>query len=79
MRIKIKSHGDKVTDFYDKEIPKVDSNHACLAVISLYFTLRGELLSTNVFKKCKYIEKNVIRHINYNLSDFSSPDESDEE
>ena len=28
---------------------------------------------------CKYIEKKVIRHVNDNLSDFSSFDESDEE
>ena len=35
MKSKIKSHGDEVTDFYNKEIPKVDSNHNCLAVISL--------------------------------------------
>ena len=34
-KTKIKSHGDKVTDFYDKKIPKVDSNHTCLAVICL--------------------------------------------
>ena len=34
-KTKIKSHDDKVTDFYDKEIPKVDSNHTCLAVINL--------------------------------------------
>ena len=26
---------EKVTDFYDKEIPKVDSNHTYLAVVSL--------------------------------------------
>ena len=31
----IKSHGEEVTDFYDKEIPKVGSNHTCLALISL--------------------------------------------
>ena len=31
----LKFHGKKVTDFYDKEIPKVDCNHTCLAVISL--------------------------------------------
>ena len=30
-------------------------------------------------KGCKYIEKNVIRHINDYLSDFSSSDEFDEE
>ena len=34
-KTKIKSHGDEVTDFYDKKISKVDSNHTCLAVISL--------------------------------------------
>ena len=35
MKTKIKSYGDEVTDFYDKQIPKVDSDHTCLAVISL--------------------------------------------
>ena len=30
-------------------------------------------------KECKYTEKKVIRHINYNFSDFSYSDESDEE
>ena len=34
LKTKIKSHGDEVTDFYDKEISKVDSNRTCLAVIS---------------------------------------------
>ena len=34
LKTKIKSHGDKVIDFYDKQIPKVESNHTCLAVIS---------------------------------------------
>ena len=33
-KTKIKSHGDEVTDFYDKQIPKVDSDHTYLAVIS---------------------------------------------
>ena len=31
------------------------------------------------FKWCKYNEKKVVRHINDNLSDFSSDDEPDEE
>ena len=35
LKTKIKSHGQEVTDFYDKEIPKVDSSHTCFAVISL--------------------------------------------
>ena len=34
-KTKLKSHGDQVTDFLHKEISKVDSNHNCLAVISL--------------------------------------------
>ena len=34
LKTKIKSHGNKVTDFYDKKIPKMDSNHTCVAVIS---------------------------------------------
>ena len=29
-----------VTDFYDNVIPKVDSNHTCLAVISLDSALK---------------------------------------
>ena len=32
---KVKSNGDEVTDLYDKEIPKVDSNNTCLTVISM--------------------------------------------
>ena len=41
LETKIKSHGDEVTDFYDKKIPKVDdSNHTCLAVISLDSALK---------------------------------------
>ena len=35
LKTKIKSHGDEVTDFYDKKIPKVDSSHTCLAVINV--------------------------------------------
>ena len=35
LKTKMKSYGDEVTDFYGREIPKVDSNHTCLAVISL--------------------------------------------
>ena len=38
LKTKIESYDDEVTDFYYKEIPKVDSNHTCLAVISLYST-----------------------------------------
>ena len=81
LKTKIKSHGDEATDFYDKKIPKVDSNHTCLLVISSDSALKkNENYYPQVFlKDCKYIEKKVIRHINDNLSDFSSSDESDEE
>ena len=82
MKIKIKAHGNEVTDFYDKKIPKLGSNHTCLAVISLDSALKkDENYYPQVFiKECKYIEKKVFRHIHDNLSDFSySSDESDEE
>ena len=32
LKTKIKSYSDEVTDFYDKEIPKVDSNLTYLVV-----------------------------------------------
>ena len=35
LKNKIKSHGDQVKYFYNKKIPKIVSNHTCLAVISL--------------------------------------------
>ena len=81
MKTKIKTYGDEVTDFYDKEIPKMDSNHICLAVISFDSSLKtDENYYPQVFlKECKYIEKKVIWHINDNLSDFSSSLKSDEE
>ena len=51
-KTKIKPHGNEVTDFYDKEVPKLDSNHTCLAVISLNSALKKkrQLLSASVFK-----------------------------
>ena len=39
---KLKYHGDEVIDSYIKEIPKVDSNHTCLAVISLDSALKKD-------------------------------------
>ena len=89
MKTKIKSHGDEVTNFYDKDIPKVGSNHTCLTVITLNSALKKNIIHKfsqekyypQVFlKECEYIEKKVIRHINDNLRDFSSDDdETDEE
>ena len=61
LKIKIKSHGDEVSDFYDKKIPKVDSNHTCLEVISLDSALNkdGNYYPQVFLKECK----EVIRHI----------------
>ena len=56
---KKKSHGDKVSDFHDKKIAKKDSNHTCLAAISLGSALKkDENYYLQVFlKECKYIKK----------------------
>ena len=35
MKTKIKFYDDEVTDFCNKKIPKMDSNHTCSALISL--------------------------------------------
>ena len=80
LKIKIKSHGDEVTEFYNKEISRVDSHHTCLAVISLDSTLKKyeNYYPQVLLKKCKYTEKKVSRNINNNLSDFSSDDDSDD-
>ena len=81
LKTKIKSHGDEVKDFYDKKIPKVDSNHSSLAVISLDSALKkDDNYYPQVFlKECKYIEKKVITYINDNLSQLSSDDDFDKE
>ena len=68
--------------FLQQKIPKLDSNHTCLALISLDSALmKYENYYLQVFlKECKYIEKKIVRHDSDNLSDFfSSDDESDEE
>ena len=81
LKTKIKSHDNDVTDFYDKKFPKVDSNHTYLVVMKLDSALKKyDIYYLEVFlKECKYIEKSVIVHINDNLSDFFSCDESDQE
>ena len=76
LKTKTTSDGDEISNFYDKKIPKLDYNHTCLALI----TLDSAFIINKVFlKECKYIKKKIIRHINENLSDFSSSEESDEE
>ena len=82
MKSKIKSHGNEVTDFYDKEIPNLNSNHTCLAVTCLDSALKkDDSYYPQVFlKECKYIEKKEVRHIHDSLNDFPyTSDESEEE
>ena len=59
MKTKTKSHGDEAADFHDQKISKVDSNHTCLAVVSLNSTLKkDDNYYPQVFlKESKYIEK----------------------
>ena len=78
MKIKLKSYGDKVTDCYNKEIPKVDSNRTSLPVIILDSAINKDENYSQVFlKECKYIREKVIEHIMDDLESFS--DNSDEE
>ena len=80
MKTKIKSHGDGITDFYDKEIPKVDRNHTCLAVVNLNSALNNNNFPQVFLKECKHIKKKVIRHIIGDVESSSDDfDDSDEE
>ena len=69
MKTKTKYHGDELTDFFDKEIPKEDSNHTCLAVTSLDSALNkdGNYQPQVFLKGYKNNKKKVIRHINDDL------------
>ena len=73
MKTKIKSHGHEVTDYYDKKIPRVNPNHACLTVISLDSAPEKDT------SYCPHVKNKVIRQTNDNLSDFFPSDESDDE
>ena len=47
-----------------RTIAKAGSSHTCLAVISLDSGLiKDKKYCLQVFLKCKYIEKKVVRHI----------------
>ena len=74
MKANIKSHGDKVKNFFDKEILEVDSNQTHLAVISLdsAFKIDENYYPLAFLKESKYIEKKVIRQITQNINFFSS-------
>ena len=59
LKTKIQSYDCEITEFRDKEIPNVNSNHIFLAVISLHSALKkDENCYLQVFlEECKYIEK----------------------
>ena len=58
-KTKIKSYDDETSEFQDKEILTVGSNHTCLAVISFDSDLqKDENYYPQMFlKECKQIEK----------------------
>ena len=84
LKTKIKYYGVNATDLCDKEIAKVRSNYACLAVISIDFVLKKDKnYYPQIFsEECKYIEKEkkVIRYItDYLKFSSGSSNKSDEE
>ena len=70
----------KLKIFTIKKLLKWTLITTCLLVIILDSALKKvENCYPQVFlKECKYIEKKIVRHINDNLSDISSSDDSDE-
>ena len=62
----------KLQIFTIEKIPKGDSNHTYFEFISLDSALKKDenYYTLVLLKKCKYIEKKVIRHINDNLRNF---------
>ena len=78
----MKLYGNKVTDFYDKETPKMDCNHPCLVVINSNSAFqKDQRYYLDVFlKECKYIERKVVMHIVDDLKNsFDDSDDSDGE
>ena len=73
LKAKTKSHGNEVADFYNREIPKVDSKRTCLSVISLESALKKyeNIICKYLKKNCKYISKIVIRNIIDDLESYS--------
>ena len=85
LKIEIKTYSDEATDFNDNEMSKADSNHTCLAVVSLDPVLKKDVKNyypKYFLKKYNYTEKEkkVITHIADDLvSSSNDSDESDEE
>ena len=74
LKTKIKSYSDEATDFHNKEIPKAGADCTCLAVITIDSALQKD--ENYYTQECKFIEKELIRHI---IGDpENSSDEADE-
>ena len=73
----------KLWNFTIRKFLIPNSNHSCLAVISLDSALKEDKNCYSQFflKKCKYIKKKeVVRHISNDLeSSYDDSDDSDEE
>ena len=59
LETKIRSYGVETTNFYDKEVLKVESNHTFLTAVSLNSALKKDkyYYLQAFLKECKYIEK----------------------
>ena len=53
LKNKITSHGNEVTDFYDKKIPKVDSSHTCL--FDMVYLIFLYLYISYFYQICHYL------------------------
>ena len=81
LKDKRKSYDDEATVFHDKEIPKVGSNHACLAVTNLDSALKKDknYYSKVLLKKWKYNEKEKKKLLGILLKTKSFSSDSDKE
>ena len=68
----IQSYSDEAAVFLDKGITKPASDCTCLAVIKIDSALKKEEnhYPQAFSKECKYIQKEVIRHIIEDIEDF---------
>ena len=81
MKDKRKSYDDEATVFHDKEIPKVGSNHACLAVTNLDSALKKDknYYYKVLLKKWKYNEKEKKKLLGILLKTKSFSSDSEKE
>ena len=63
LKTKVKSHGNEVSDFQDKKIPKVDYSYTCLAVITLDSALK---------KDENYYAQVTAQKLKFSIKDFFS-------